>query len=159
ITIWSYSWSPDGNEIAVYYSLGPYESDWYRGQLGIVAATGGAIRQLGRLDRQASALTWSRDGQRIYYVLGSVSDRPVVGGDIHVQPVSGEESRNLTPQIPSSPSWMGELPDGKRLLYVSWSGVSNQLSILDTATGSSRVLTDDFYIGDRSWPKISATSD
>jgi dipeptidyl aminopeptidase/acylaminoacyl peptidase len=159
ITIWNYSWSPDGKQIAVYYSLGPYETDWYRGQIGIVAATGGAIRQLGRLDRQAGALTWSRDGQRIYYVLGAVSDRPLVGGDIHVQPVSGEESRNLTPQILSSPSWMGELPDGKRLLYVSWSGVSNQLSILDTVTGSSRVLTVDFYIGDHVWPKISATSD
>jgi dipeptidyl aminopeptidase/acylaminoacyl peptidase len=159
VTVWNYTWSPDSKQIAVYYSMGPYESDWYRGQIGIVAATGGAIRQLGKLDQQAGALSWSRDSQRIYYALGAVSDRPLVGGDIHVQPVSGEEPRNLTPQIPSSPSWMGELPDDKRLLFVSWSGVSNQLSLLDTASGTSRVLTDDFYIGDRAWPKISATPD
>jgi dipeptidyl aminopeptidase/acylaminoacyl peptidase len=159
VTIWNYAWSPDSKQIAVYYSMGPYESDWYRGQIGIVPATGGAIRQLGKLGGQASALSWSRDSQRIYYVLGAVSDRPLVGGDIYVQPVSGEEPRNLTPQIPSSPSWMGELPDGKRLLFVSWSGVSNQLILLDTTSGARRVLTDDFYIGDRAWPKISATPD
>jgi dipeptidyl aminopeptidase/acylaminoacyl peptidase len=159
VTIWSYAWSPDSQLVAVYYSTGPYESDWYRGQIGLVAASGGGIRQLGKLDGQASALSWSRDSQRIYYVLGAMSDRPLTGGDIYVQPVSGEEPRNLTPQIPSSPSWMEELPDGKRLLVVSWSGVSNQLSLLDTASGASRVLTDDFYIGDRAWPKISATPD
>jgi dipeptidyl aminopeptidase/acylaminoacyl peptidase len=158
-TVWNYAWSPDSQQIAVYYSKGPYESDWYHGQIGIVAATGGAIRQLSKLERQAGALSWSRDGQRIYYVLGALSDRPLVGGDIHVQPVSGGEPRNLTPGIPSSPSWLEELPDGKRLLFVSWSGLSNQLSLLDTASGERTVLTDDFYLGDRAWPRISATSD
>jgi dipeptidyl aminopeptidase/acylaminoacyl peptidase len=159
VTVWNYAWSPDSKRIAVYYSMEPYESDWYRGQLGTVPATGGAIRQLGKLDGQAGALTWSRDSQRIYYVLGAMSDRPLVGGDIYVQPLSGEEPRNVTPEISSSPSWMEELPDGKRLLVVSWAGVSNQLSLLDITSGTWRVLTEDFYIGDNAWPKLSATPD
>ncbi len=159
VTIWQYAWSPDSRQIAVYYSTGPHESDWYRGQIGVMEASGGALRQLSSLTRQAGAISWSRDGRSIYYVSGEWSDRPLVGGDVFVQPLSGEEPQHLTPGTESSISWLGELPDGKRLLYVSWAGLSNQVGVLDKASGAATILTDDFYIGDRAWPRVSATPD
>src|SRR5579859_1547909 len=55
LTIWHHAWAPGGDRFAVYYSQKPGESDWYQGQLGTVAAHGGAIRPLGHLDRQAAA--------------------------------------------------------------------------------------------------------
>jgi dipeptidyl aminopeptidase/acylaminoacyl peptidase len=157
VTIWYYAWSPDTRQIAVYYSMGPHESDWYRGQIGLMEASGGALRQISNLTRQAGAISWSRDSQSIYYVSGAWSDRPLVGGDVFVQALSGEEPRHLTPGIESSISWLSELPDGKRLLYVSWAGLNNQLGILDKASGAATALTDDFYIGERAWPRVSAT--
>jgi len=164
VTIWYYAWSPDSEQLAVYYSAGPTESDWYRGQIGDVPAGGGAIRQISALTRQAGALTWSRDGQRLYYVSGEWSDRPLVGGDVYVQSIAGGEARNLTPGIECNPSWLGELPGGPdgaggRLLYVAWAGLSNRLGILNTVSDTRTVLSSDFYIGHRAWPHVSATPD
>jgi dipeptidyl aminopeptidase/acylaminoacyl peptidase len=159
VTIWQYAWSPDSRHIAVYYSMGPHESDWYRGQIGVVAASGGPLRQISNLTRQAGAITWSRDGQSIYYVSDAWSDRPLVGGDVFEQALSGGEPQSLTPAVESSISWLSELPDGKRLLYVSWAGLSNQLGVLDKASNTTTVLSDDFYIGDRAWPRVSASPD
>ena len=159
-TIWYYAWSPDGRQIAAYFSTGPSESDWYRGQIGILEVGDQAIRRISALSRQAGALTWSRDGQRIYYVSGVWSDRPLVGGDVFVQSVTGGEPRNLTPGTLSNPSWLSEVPDRPEcLLYAAWAGLSNQLGMLDTASGTTTVLVDDFYIGDRVCPRISATPD
>ena len=160
VTIWHYAWSPDNRQFAVYYSTGPSESDWYRGQIGILEASDQAIRRISTLSRQAGVLTWSRDGQRIYYVSGAWSDRPLVGGDIFVQPVTGGEPRNLTPGIESNPSWLREVPDRpQHLLYVAWAGLVNHLGMLDTASGTTTVLMNDVYIGDRVSPRVSATPD
>ncbi|MFL5628650.1 MAG: LpqB family beta-propeller domain-containing protein, partial [Ktedonobacteraceae bacterium] len=74
VTIWEYSWSPDSKQLALYYSTGPDDTDWYRGQIGIVAASGGAVRQVSHLTRQANSLTWSPDSTRIAYISGEWSD-------------------------------------------------------------------------------------
>ncbi|HKW23986.1 MAG TPA: hypothetical protein VJO13_21605, partial [Ktedonobacterales bacterium] len=75
LTIWEYAWSPDGQQFAIYYSAGPGETDWYRGQVGTVPAEGGAVRRLTRLNRQAAALAWAPDSSRIAYISGEWSDR------------------------------------------------------------------------------------
>ena len=97
VTIWEYAWSPQSDRLAVFYSDGPDETHYYLGQLGIVAADGGAVRQLGHLTRQAAALTWSPDGTRIGYVSGEWSDRGIVGGDVYVISAEGGKPKNLTP--------------------------------------------------------------
>ncbi len=159
LTIWEYAWSPDGKQIAVYYSTGPTESDWYKGQIGIVPASGGAIRQISQLAGQASSLTWLPDGRSVAYVTGNWSDRGLVGGDLFVQAVDGGEARNLTPNGEISLSWCRWFPDGKRLLYAAWSGVTHQIGLLDAQTGSMETLADDFVIGERFGPRFSAAPD
>ena len=159
VTIWRYAWAPDNRTFAVYFSTGPNETDWYRGQLGVVSASGGAVRQIAQLSRQAASLVWSRDGQRIAYVLGEWSDRPLVGGDIYEVAVADGQPRNLTPGIECSPSWVAWLPGDRELLYSAWDGLSSQVGRLDTRTLERRILSRDFLVGDRGWPRLSATAD
>ncbi|HEU5440955.1 MAG TPA: S9 family peptidase [Ktedonobacterales bacterium] len=158
LTVWRYAWSPDGRQLAVYFSEGPGETDWYRGQIGLVPAGGGVVRQLTQLTRQADALAWSRDGRTLYYISGEWSDRGLVGGDIFAIPAAGGEPRNLTPGIERNPSWVHELPDGK-LLFAAWDGLANALAMLDPASGQITPVTTDFVIGDWGWPRLSATPD
>jgi len=159
LTVWRYAWSPKSDAIAVWYTAGPYESDWYRGQIGVVPAAGGAVRQLTQLTRQADAFAWSPDGTRLAFVQGEWSDRGLVGGDICVIPREGGTPRNLTPGIECSPSWCRWLPDGTRLLYAGWDGVSSQIGLVDAGTGERTVLSRGFVVGDRGWPRVSATPD
>ncbi|HEV8192812.1 MAG TPA: S9 family peptidase [Ktedonobacterales bacterium] len=163
VTVWEYAWSPDGSRLAVYYSTGSDETDWYRGQIGVMPVGGGAVRQIVRLDCQASALAWSPDGTRLAYVSGEWSDRGLVGGDVFVVAVSADaalaEARNLTPGIDFSPSWLQWFPDGQRLLYVGSSGTTNTIGILDTETGALAPLVADFIIGPAFQPRLAATPD
>ncbi|HLY26336.1 MAG TPA: S9 family peptidase [Aggregatilineales bacterium] len=159
LTVWEYAWSPDGKHIALYYSAGPDETDWYGGQIGIVPANGGAVRQVSQLTRQASALTWSPDGVYITYISGDWSDRGLVGGDIFTLPVEGGDARNLAPGAPFSFSWCRWFPDGRRLLYAGWKSLTHQIGILDAVDGKTTELVDDFVMGDVFVPRLSATPD
>src|SRR5262249_44476129 len=53
VSIWNYAWSPDGQQFVVYFAPGPEQTDWYRGQIGLVAAQGGVIQQISQLTQQA----------------------------------------------------------------------------------------------------------
>jgi len=161
-SIWQYAWAPDGTQFAVFFANGPDQTDWYRGQIGIVKASGGAIHQMGQLRRQACALTWSPDGSRIAYVSGEWSDPDRGGGDIYVLSLDDGETRNLTPGITCSPSWCSWYPDGKRLLFVAWEGVTYKIGVVNgesEADGAITILMHDLNIGDRFWPHLSITSD
>lgn len=160
ITVWEYAWSPDSQNIALYYSTGPAATDWYRGQIGIVSASGGAVCQLTLLTRQASALTWSPDGTRLAFISGEWSDPCRGGGDVFILPLNRDtvEPRNLTPGIPLSPSWCRWFPDGQRLLYTGWDGVTQQIGILNEIDGTKTQLVKDFVM-DRYWPHLSTTPD
>ena len=159
LTVWDYAWSPDGASFALYYGEGPGETDWYRGQIGVVAAGGGAVRQLTHLTCQASALAWSPDSARIAYISGEWSDHGLVGGDVFVIPANGGEPRNLTPGVTFSPSWVQWTADGQRLLYCGWDGLTGQLGLLDEASGALKPLETDVVVGESGWPRLSVSSD
>ena len=159
LTIWEYAWSPDGQQFAVYYSAGPGETDWYRGQVGVVPAAGGAVRRLTELTRQAAALAWSPDGGRIAYISGEWSDRGLVGGEVFVIPVVGGEARNLTPGVEFSPSWVRWFPDGRRLLYTGWDGVGHTVGLLNAEDGALTTLSRDVIIGGGGWPRLATSPD
>lgn len=159
LTVWEYAWSPDGARFALYYSDGPDETDWYRGQVGVVASGGGAVRQLTQLTRQASALAWSPDGARIAYISGDWSDHGLVGGDVYSMPAEGGEARNLTPGIGFSPSWVQWTPDGQRLLFCGLEGVAGQIGLFDVANGAITTLQRGMVVGEGGWPRLSATAD
>lgn len=146
ITVWEYAWSPDSQYIALYYSTGPDDTDWYQGQIGIIPARGGAIRQITQLTRQASSLAWSPDGRRLAFISGSWSDPGQGGGDIYMIDVNGGQLRNLTPGIDASPGWCRWFPNGERILYAAWYGVTYQIGIINMRNGSITPIEEDFVI-------------
>ena len=159
LTVWTYTWSPDSTRLAVYFSDGPGETDWYRGQLGVVSAAGGAIHLITHLTRQADALAWTRDGERVVYVSGEWSDRGLIGGDVFmVDANGGGEPRNLTPGIEYSPSWLAQLPDGD-FLFAAWNGLTSSVGILHTGDGSISLVSPDFILGERHQPRLSPSAD
>ncbi len=160
LTVWEYAWSPDSQQIALYFSIGPDDTDWYRGQIGIVPAVGGAVRQVAQLTRQASAITWSPDSTRLAFISGEWSDPCRGGGDVFVLSLTrgNEQPRNLTLGITFSPSWCRWLPDGQRLLYVGWDGVTQRIGMLNENDGIITPLVKDFVM-DNYWPHLSTTPD
>ena len=160
LTVWEYAWSPDSQHFAFYYSTGSDDTDWYRGQIGMVPAGGGDVRQLTNLTRQASALTWSPDSSRLAFMSGEWSDPCQGGGDVFILSLTenNAEPRNLTPGISFSPAWCRWFPDGQRMLYTGWDGLTQQIGILNESDGTITSLIKDFVMSNF-WPRLSTTAD
>lgn len=158
VTVWEYTWSPDSQQLALYYSHGPDETDWYHSEVGVISRDGGAVRQLTNLTWQARGLAWSPDSKQIAYLSGRWSDPGRGAGEIFVVSLENRQSRNLTPDIDCSPAWCSWLADGRYLLFAAVKGVTHQISLLDTTDGSVTVLEKDFAM---QWdqPTLSITPD
>jgi dipeptidyl aminopeptidase/acylaminoacyl peptidase len=159
VSVWEYAWSPDSKQLALYYSTGPDDTDWFHGQIGVVAASGSAVRQVSRLTRQASSVIWSTDGTRLAYISGAWSDPIRGGGDMFVLPLAeGSEARNLTPNVEFSATWCRWFPDNRHIIFTCVKGVTQQVCILDESSGSITVLEEDFVM---QWdqPILAPTSD
>jgi dipeptidyl aminopeptidase/acylaminoacyl peptidase len=161
MTVWEYTWSPDGRQFALYYSSGAETTHWYHSQIGIVPAHGGIVQQLTRFEpreRQASALAWSPDGKYIAFVSGRWSDPGRGGGDIYRLDLENGAMSNLTPDIKISPTWLAWFSDCQRILYTAVDGVRHQTGILHTANGHMMPLDREFVM---QWdqPYLSPTND
>lgn len=158
LTIREYVWSPDSQQIALYYSEGAEETDWYHSHIGVVSANGGAVHKAVHLTRPARALAWSPDGQHLAYLSGGWSDPGRGSGDIFTVALANGQIRNLTPGIACSPSWCCWLADGHHLLFTAVKHVTHQVSLLDIRNGSFTVLVEDFVMqGDQ--PTLALTPD
>ncbi|MGH2507543.1 MAG: prolyl oligopeptidase family serine peptidase [Ktedonobacteraceae bacterium] len=158
LTVWEYSWSPDSQQLALYYSHGAEDTDWYHSHIGIVSANGGAVREVVHLTWQARALAWSLDSKHLAYISGRWSDPGRGSGEIFTVALESGQIRNLTPGIACSPSWCCWLPDGHHLLYTAVKHTTHQVSLLDMREGTSTVLVDDFIM---QWdqPRLIMTPD
>ncbi len=149
LTVWEYTWSPDSQRFALYYSIKPDENGWYAGQIGLVASLGGAVRQMTQLTMQASSLAWSPDGHKLAYISGDWSDRGQGGGDIFLLTLDEKgrsEPRNLTPNCDYSPAWCHWLPDNKHILFAAYSGVTHRIATVSEENGVVVTLDDDFVM-------------
>ncbi|HZR43094.1 MAG TPA: hypothetical protein VFB12_23440, partial [Ktedonobacteraceae bacterium] len=158
VTVIEYSWSPDSKSLALYYSNGPEETDWYRGQIGVVAAEGGVVRQLTSLKLPARAPVWSPDGKQIAFFSGSWSDPGRGASDIYTISLETRQVRNLTPGIEGSPTWCAWLPDSRHLLFAMVKHVTHQIALLDSHDGTVTLLEKDFVM---QWdmPALAITPD
>ena len=159
LSVWSYSWSPDQKQFATFFTNGSEETDWYRGQIGVVSATGGQMRQISNLTRPACEVRWTPDGSHITYISGQWSDPDRGGGDIYSLSLDGGEAKNLKPNIQISPTWYRWLPDGRRLLFTAFDSTSSQVGILEAETGKIITLSRNFTLGERYYPHLSITPD
>lgn len=158
LTVREYTWSHDSQQLALYYSAGADENDWYHSHIGVVSANGGAVREIVHLSLPARALAWSPDSQQLAYLSGSWSDPGRGSSDILAVTLADGQIRNLTPAITSSPTWCSWLPDGRHLLYTAVKHVTHQIGLLDTREGTITMLAEDFVMqGDQPW--LSLTPD
>ncbi len=159
LSVWEYAWSPDSQRFVVYYSDGSEDTDWYRGQLGVVPADGGVVKQISQLTRQASAPVWSPDGQRIAYTSGEWSDPGRGSGDLYVMNADGSNPRNLTPGAPFSVGWSSWLPDGQHLLYGALDGLTSQVGVIAEADGKITTINQGFHLRNYYWANLSLSTD
>ena len=146
LTVREYTWSPDSQQLALYYSAGSEENDWYHSHIGVVSANGGAVRKVVHLSLPARALAWSPDGQHLAYLSGRWSDPGRGSSDILAVALADGQIRNLTPGIACSPAWCSWLPDGRHLLYTAVKHLTHQVGLLDTREGTTTVLAEDFVM-------------
>lgn len=158
LTIREYTWAPDSRQLAVYYSEGAEETDWYHSHIGVVAATGGAVHKTVHLHQPARSLAWSPECTHLAYLSGKWSDPGRGAGDIFLVSLADGQVRNLTPGILSSFAWCCWLPTGRELLYTAIKGLTHQVGLLEIASGTTRVLEEDFVM---QWdqPQLSITPD
>ncbi|HEY0784544.1 MAG TPA: prolyl oligopeptidase family serine peptidase, partial [Acidobacteriaceae bacterium] len=118
--VYEFSWSPDSARIAYVAAPPPGENNWwiaklYTGRAGTSLPAPGAPSHLvldpstvpGSLHGlQIAVPRWSPDGSHLAFIGGLMSDQGATGGDIYLVPSNGGSPVNLTPAIPSSPTWL-----------------------------------------------------
>jgi len=104
--IHEYAWSPDSKALVATAAPGSGDANWYVAQLYTLPAAGGEMKSIYKPTLQIAGPAWSPDGKNIAFIGGLMSDEGSTGGDIFVVPASGGEARDVTPGIPSSPSWL-----------------------------------------------------
>jgi Tol biopolymer transport system component len=104
------SWSPDGEEIALWSTRDENAGDIYTMQ-----ENGQAVMRLTRNAAQDAFPAWSPGGQRIAFASNRDNNR----GDIYVMNTDGTEPMRLTyaPELETHPCWS---TDGSQVAFVRW---------------------------------------
>jgi dipeptidyl aminopeptidase/acylaminoacyl peptidase len=144
--VYEYDWAPDSDRLAYTASKGNGDNNWWIAMLYTISAAAGEVRQVFKPDLQIANPRWSPDGSQIAFIGGIMSDEGSTGGDIFAIPAQGGAApHNLTPDRPSSPSWIRWLPSGKILFTEAIHG-GTAIAALDPA---SRVV-ETLWTGDES---------
>ena len=102
--VYEYDWSPNGKSFAVIAAHGAGDANWYTAQVYTLGAQGGAMTSIYKPNLQIAVPRWSPDGKSVAFIEGLMSDEGFTGGDIFVVPATGGSARDVTPNIPASPS-------------------------------------------------------
>jgi dipeptidyl aminopeptidase/acylaminoacyl peptidase len=134
-----YDWAPDGRRIVATAGPTPGDDGWYVSELYVVDVATGKADSIVAPRTQIGGPRWSRDGSRIAYIAGLMSDEGPVGGDVFVVPAAGGEPRNLTGDRPSTASFVAWQPSSDQLLVAEYADGASGLALIDVASG--RVAT------------------
>ena len=135
--VYEFDWRPDSKGLAYVAADPPGENNWWVAKLytqalgdsgwgapkAILAPAdvAGALHGL-----QIAVPRWSPDGKAIAFIGGLMSDQGATGGDVWIVSAEGGVPRNLTPQRPSSPTWI-EWGDNEHLFISELEGGNAQL--------------------------------
>lgn len=135
--VWLYSWSPDGNQIALLTTPGNGLDEAARGvELVILNAVDHSERRLLKFHRMASGLKWSPDGTRLA-VVGQTGNLP---DDVRVQIVNVADGSIETVDpgetTPAAADWLTD----SELLVISAEGLYGKVERVDLASKESQTL-------------------
>jgi dipeptidyl aminopeptidase/acylaminoacyl peptidase len=133
--VYEYDWSPDGKEFVATAAPGEGDAHWYIAQIYVFDRESGEARSIYKPPLQIGVPRWSPDGKHIAFIGGLMSDEGSIGGDVFLIPATGGKSRNLTPGLKASPSWLRWLPGGQRILLLESFDGASALATLKVASG------------------------
>jgi dipeptidyl aminopeptidase/acylaminoacyl peptidase len=129
--VYEYDWSPDGKQCVAIAAHGSGDNHWYIAQLFTVGMSGGEMKLILDPSMQVAVPRWSPDGRQIAFIGGLMSDEGVTGGDVYLVSPGGGSTRNLTPDLKGSASWLG------------WHNSSNSILLAEHLDGGSAVARVD----------------
>ncbi len=160
LQVWEFSWSPDGQQLALLVSELPEEWSWYQARVARISRTGGDVVEVYASRRQLARPIFSPDGRQIVVVESIFSDRGAVGGDLIAIPLDGGEPHNLTDGLRCSPATVEWSSDGTTLLVLAHADGGIGLLEVDPVSGEHRNLrVGPFGVAESSWPRFSRARD
>jgi dienelactone hydrolase len=105
--VYEYDWRPDGHGFVGTAAPGDGDKNWWVAKLYAFDGTSGASRVLytpSSAQQQLAMPSVSRDGKRVAFIAGIMSDFVSTGGDIYTVPLPGGTAVNVTPKLPASVS-------------------------------------------------------
>jgi dipeptidyl aminopeptidase/acylaminoacyl peptidase len=137
--VYEYEWTPDGKAWAAIAAQGAGDANWYIARLYRINAENGEMHEIYKPKLQIAGARVSPDGKSVAFIEGLMSDEGSTGGDIFLVPISGGAARDLTLDIPSSPSALAwSAPD--RLIFAENIDGSSGFGSLGTTTGKVETL-------------------
>ena len=111
--VWEFSWSPDGDRLALRVSDKPgADIDQLYTRYAVINRDGSGLRDVMSSPRKKMSLSWSPDGTRLAVLAGKVYSDPLPQR-IWVIDVDGEEKIDITPEnwegTPEWLTWMDEM--------------------------------------------------
>lgn len=103
--VYEYDWTPDGRGFVGTAAPGDGDNNWWVAKLYAFGRAGEAARMLyapASPQQQLASPQVSRDGKRVAFIAGIMSDFGSTGGDIYTLPLTGGSATNITPKLPAS---------------------------------------------------------
>src|ERR1700733_2075780 len=105
--VYEYDWIPDGRGFVGTAAPGDGDNNWWVAKLYAFDGASGQGHVLyapTSVQQQLATPRVSRDGKRVAFILGIMSDFGSTGGDIYTVPLAGGPVSNITPKLPASAS-------------------------------------------------------
>jgi dipeptidyl aminopeptidase/acylaminoacyl peptidase len=105
--VYEYDWRPDGRGFVGTAAPGDGDNNWWLAKLYAFDAASAQARVLyspSSAQQQLAQPVVSRDGRRVAFIAGIMSDFGSTGGDIYAVPLAGGAALDITPKLPASVS-------------------------------------------------------
>jgi dipeptidyl aminopeptidase/acylaminoacyl peptidase len=134
--VYEYDWRPGGKGFVGTASPGDGDNNWWVAKLYAFPESGSGARVIYSPadDRQQLAMPKvSRDGSKVAFIAGIMSDFGSTGGDVYMLPIEGGSATNLTPDMRASATAITWRCDG-RLQAELLAGDKTQFADLGSGT-------------------------
>jgi dipeptidyl aminopeptidase/acylaminoacyl peptidase len=133
-TVWSFSWAPDGESLAVQTTASPQIDHSYMfRELGTVSIAGGDLTLLTETPGKLAGMAWSPDGSKLAFV-GAVSANDPLAQSVFILPAGGGAAVNRTAGYGGSVAWLG-WTDNRTVVFLANEGTKTTVNRVDTRSG------------------------